>query len=183
MARILLLFSTHDGQTARIADRIARVLREASHEVTEYCAEEAGAGSDIERHDAVVIGGSVHMGHHARTLEQLVRRHAAALATRPSAFFSVSLSAAGTEAQRADATRVMAQFFLRTGWQPDDVTIFAGALPYTRYNPFVRFMMKLIVNAAGGDTDTSRDHEYTDWAAVDRFGALISGKLTLKQFA
>jgi menaquinone-dependent protoporphyrinogen oxidase len=29
--------------------------------------------------------------------------------------------------------------------------------------------MRLIVGHAGGDTDTSRDYEYTDWEAVTRF--------------
>jgi menaquinone-dependent protoporphyrinogen IX oxidase len=29
--------------------------------------------------------------------------------------------------------------------------------------------MKRISKQAGGATDTSRDHEYTDWAALDRF--------------
>jgi len=32
-------------------------------------------------------------------------------------------------------------------------------------------MMRIIVRMAGGDTDASRDHEYTDWAAVERFAA------------
>ncbi|HWH41740.1 MAG TPA: menaquinone-dependent protoporphyrinogen IX dehydrogenase [Usitatibacter sp.] len=183
MASILLIFSTHDGQTARIAERIDQVLREAGHVVDIHTDEAAGLGVDILRHDAVVIGGAVHMGRHAHSLEELVRHNHAKLAARPNAFFSVSLSAAGTEAQRGDASRVMAEFFLRTGWQPDDVAIFAGALPYTRYNPFLRFLMKLIVSKAGGDTDTSRDYEYTDWAAVDRFASAIAAKLAVKHFA
>ena len=29
--------------------------------------------------------------------------------------------------------------------------------------------MKRITKHAGGSTDTSRDHEYTDWVALDRF--------------
>jgi menaquinone-dependent protoporphyrinogen oxidase len=29
--------------------------------------------------------------------------------------------------------------------------------------------MRRISAKEGGDTDTSRDYEYTDWAAVDRF--------------
>jgi menaquinone-dependent protoporphyrinogen oxidase len=29
--------------------------------------------------------------------------------------------------------------------------------------------MKRIAKKSGGDTDTSRDYEYTDWAALDRF--------------
>jgi menaquinone-dependent protoporphyrinogen oxidase len=28
--------------------------------------------------------------------------------------------------------------------------------------------MKRIARASGGSTDTSRDHEYTDWEALDR---------------
>jgi menaquinone-dependent protoporphyrinogen oxidase len=183
MASILLIFSTHDGQTARIAERIDLVLREAGHVVDMHTDEAAGLGVDMVRHDAVVIGGAVHMGRHARSLEDLARHNHAKLATRPNAFFSVSLSAAGTQAQRDDASGVVAQFFQRTGWHPDDVAIFAGALPYTRYNPFMRFLMKLIVNKAGGDTDTSRDYEYTDWAAVDRFATLIASRLAVKSFA
>jgi menaquinone-dependent protoporphyrinogen oxidase len=30
--------------------------------------------------------------------------------------------------------------------------------------------MKRIVQKAGGDVDTSRDYEYTDWEDVRRFG-------------
>ena len=38
----------------------------------------------------------------------------------------------------------------------------AGALLYTRYNIFKRWIMKRIVAKAGGDTDVSRDYDYTD---------------------
>jgi menaquinone-dependent protoporphyrinogen oxidase len=43
------------------------------------------------------------------------------------------------------------------------------ALRYTRYNSLVRLVMRQISKKEGGDTDTSRDYEYTDWGAVDRF--------------
>jgi len=32
-------------------------------------------------------------------------------------------------------------------------------------------VMKWIAGKAGGSTDTSRDHEYTDWDALGRFAA------------
>jgi menaquinone-dependent protoporphyrinogen oxidase len=47
----------------------------------------------------------------------------------------------------------------------------AGALPYSKYNFFIRFIMRRIAAQAGGDVDTSRDYEYTDWGAVDRFAS------------
>jgi len=43
----------------------------------------------------------------------------------------------------------------------------AGALSYTKYNFLVRFVMKRIAKAQGASTDTSRDHELTDWEALD----------------
>ena len=49
--------------------------------------------------------------------------------------------------------------------------IVAGALLYTHYNFFVRWLMKRIVANAGGDTDTSKDYEYTDWSDVRAFAA------------
>jgi len=57
------------------------------------------------------------------------------------------------------------------------VTSFAGALLYRRYNPVIRLLMRFIVGAAGGETDTSRDYEYTDWKAVERLAADLAADL------
>jgi menaquinone-dependent protoporphyrinogen oxidase len=45
----------------------------------------------------------------------------------------------------------------------------AGALAYSKYNFFIKLVMKAIARKAGGPTDTSRDYEFTDWPALDRF--------------
>ena len=45
----------------------------------------------------------------------------------------------------------------------------AGALPYSKYSWWKRWMMRRIVAKAGGDTDTSRDYEYTDWNDLSEF--------------
>ena len=50
---------------------------------------------------------------------------------------------------------------------------FAGALRYSRYGWLKRRLMRSIARREGGDTDTSRDHVYTDWDAVDRFAVDI----------
>ena len=55
------------------------------------------------------------------------------------------------------------------GFRAPHVLPVAGALTYPKYNPFVRFLMKRIARAEGGSTDTTRDHEFTDFAAVERF--------------
>jgi menaquinone-dependent protoporphyrinogen oxidase len=45
----------------------------------------------------------------------------------------------------------------------------AGALRYSRYPLPLRWFMRRIAKQAGGDTDTSRDYEYTDWGRVDDY--------------
>jgi menaquinone-dependent protoporphyrinogen oxidase len=52
-------------------------------------------------------------------------------------------------------------------------------MPFTKYNPFIRFVLRRIARAKGLSTDVSRDHEYTDWEQVDRFArAFVAGGAT-----
>jgi menaquinone-dependent protoporphyrinogen oxidase len=70
---------------------------------------------------------------------------------------------------RAQTMEIVDKLLVDTGWHPRRVELVAGALPYTRYNFLIRFVMRQIAKKEGGDTDTSRDYEYTDWNAVERF--------------
>ena len=45
----------------------------------------------------------------------------------------------------------------------------AGAIMYRKYGFLKRFFMKLIASGAGGNTDTSKNYEYTDWDEVEHF--------------
>jgi menaquinone-dependent protoporphyrinogen oxidase len=110
---------------------------------------------------------------------RFVRANRSELDPIPSAFLSVTLSQAGAQRpgesperrrQFADDVDKMIGVFLKeTGWSPKHILPVAGSLAYRRYNPIVRFIMKRIARKAGADTDTSRDYEYTDWIALDRF--------------
>lgn len=74
----------------------------------------------------------------------------------------------------ADVHKVLERFFAETGWHPQRVQPVAGALLYTHYNFLIRLVMQHIAKHAGGSTDTSRDHEYTDWVALDQFVAAVA---------
>jgi len=184
MARILVLYSTYDGQTARIAERVASVLQRSGHAARLRAADavsgdDSAAAGEIAAADAIVVGAAIRYGHHSRELEKLVRAHAPALSGRPNAFFSVCLSAGGPGAKPVAARAYIEDFCRAARWQPGEVASFAGALQYSKYNPFIRFMMRLIVGFAGGETDTSRDYEYTDWAAVERFASSVAARATV----
>ena len=113
------------------------------------------------------MGASVHYGRHPAWLARLLRRHD--LRRAKTAFFSVSLGAKEEYAAR---------FLRRARWKPDRVAVFAGALPYSKNGPLKRRIVRAFAALAGHDTDTSRDYDYTDWAAVERFAAGFSETLT-----
>jgi menaquinone-dependent protoporphyrinogen oxidase len=165
MHEVTVLFATTEGQTARIAEHIAAQLRRRGHRV-----EVAPASSDqleLTTCAGVIIGASVHYGHHPAWLARLLR--ARDLRGLKSAFFSVSLGA-----KKRYATR----FLRRARWTPDLVGVFRGALLYSKYGPLKRLVVRTFAAIAGHDTDTSRDYEYTEWKAVERFASAFSETLT-----
>jgi menaquinone-dependent protoporphyrinogen oxidase len=117
-----------------------------------------------------ILGGSLHRHRHQSSLAHFAKANAAWLNVIPVAFFSVSLSIAGDDADaRAEVKRLAGEFLDVAGLHAETVELIAGALKYTRYDFFKRWVMRLIAARAGGDTDISCDHEYTDWHGVRRF--------------
>jgi len=175
--KVLLLHASFDGQAESIAERIGTVLRAEGH-VALVCPFTT-ARDALPDCEAIVVGAAIRYGHHSRALEKLVRAQRITIESRPNAFFSVCLSAGGPGAKPSEARRYVEDFIRKTGWEPGQVASFAGALRYSHYNPFIRLLMRLIVGTAGGDTDTSRDYEYTDWPAVERFAREFAARLRL----
>ena len=86
-------------------------------------------------------------------------------------FFSVSLAAHERAAEsQGEAEGYVDDFVRESRWHPGKIGIFAGALAYTKYGFFTRWVMRQIARRKGsGDLDSSRDYVYTDWRAVRRF--------------
>lgn len=179
MSRILVIHHSRDGQAARIGSRIARVLEACGNRVEVLPATTPSLTADIDENDAIVVGAGVRFGRHGGEFERTLRRHREGLAHKPNAFYSVSMAMAGDEPKREEARRYADGLIARTGWHPDRTVLFAGALRYTAYNPFVRWMMRKIAEHTGRATDTTCDHEYTDWAEVDRFARDFAARMAL----
>ena len=168
--RLLIVYGTTDGMTERIAEHMAEVVRGAGHLVRVTRADDLRFPSDLADFDGVLVGASLHAGGFQRSVARFVRGHAAALAKRPNAFFSVCLAAASRDPrERQAAARIAAAFPRGLGWIPDRTEVIAGALMFSRYGFLRRFALKRIAQKELGAIDASRDHVYTDWPAVDRF--------------
>jgi menaquinone-dependent protoporphyrinogen oxidase len=170
ICEVPVFFATSEGQTRRIAKRIASVLHDLG---LESCAIDMAGPDAANVHWAhvcgAVVGASIHAGKHQKAAERFVRSHAARLTSVPSAFFSVSLSAASMNAKEVEAAKNLATAFPPAcGWTPVRIDSVAGRLAYLEYGFFIRWVMKRIARKEGAPTDTSRDYELTNWEEVDR---------------
>lgn len=165
--KTLVLYSSHDGQTKAIASSIASTLSET----LECDVLDLAISMDINLADyqSVVIGASVRYGHFQRSLYKFTKQNVAQLNTMPSAFFAVNLTARKPEKRTPQTNAYTRKFLLATPWQPKQCAVFAGALRYPRYGWLDKAMIKLIMKMTSGETDTSKEVEYTDWQDVTRF--------------
>jgi len=169
MANVLIVYATKEGQTEKIARHIADTVRAAGHDAELVDVQHEAPPRDLARFQAILVGAPLH-GMYPRAITRFVRAHRALLEQKHAAFFSVGLAVASrTSDGRAQTLAVVERFIQSTGWRPARVELIAGALPYSKYNFLVKFVMRRISAHEGGDTDTSRDYEYTDWPAVERF--------------
>ena len=168
MCDVPVFYATTDGQTRLIAEHLANALRSQGLESVALDVTHVDAWSLDRRHvRAALLGASVHAGKHQSTAAKFVRAHREWFNELPSAFFSVSLSIASSNPTEGDAARAIAKTFLdQTGWHPSRVACLAGRLAYTRYGWLKRMLMRRIARKEGGPTDTSRDHELTNWTEV-----------------
>lgn len=164
MTHILIVYGTTDGHTRKIAQVLAEDLRAKRCSVDVMDAAQMLWRVSPDGYDGVIVAASVHIGDYQRTVGRWVRMYAPVLNGLPTAFLSVCLAVLErrTEAQR-EVNRIMERFLARCGWRPTITKMVAGAVLYTRYGWLKRRMMKRIVEKAGGDTNTTRDFEYTDW--------------------
>ena len=169
---LLVAYATTDGMTAEIAERIGRIARIADVSVDVLDTAHLPDDFDPESYDAVLLGASMHAQGYQRAARRFVERYRGTLRTRPSGFFSVSLSIVSRRAEEREAAQLLAEAFpLRLGWNPGVVVSFAGALMYSHYGFLRRAAMKRIAAKELGVVDTTHDTVFTDWQTVDQFAA------------
>lgn len=169
MPRILLIYSTTDGHTLEICERLRTVMERQGHEVT-LLAIEAAMDVDPAAFDKLVLGASIRYGKHHQRVHAFIDRHARSLAQMPNAFFSVNLVARKAEKRSPQTNPYLKKFLRRIPWQPKQLAVFAGKLDYPRYGFMDRQIIRLIMWMTKGPTDPSSVIDFTDWDQVEAFG-------------
>jgi menaquinone-dependent protoporphyrinogen oxidase len=167
---VLIIYGSSEGQTKKISGIIADIISNKGHQVDMQSGDQLPESFSTDTYDAVIIGGSIHMGNYPSYIKEFVMTHRDWLNSIPTAFFTVCMAIHSQHAKsRNEAIRYHEGFLAETGLLPKFTETFSGAVKYTEYNFITRFIMKWISRKEGGSTDTSHDHEYTDWVSVERF--------------
>ena len=173
MARILIAYSTVDGQTRRICERMQRSLEGAGHAVTLACLG-GGERPGVDGFDKIVIGASIRYGKHRPEVFEFIRQHQPALEARPSAFFTVNAVARKPGKDSPEGNPYVKAFCRLTPWRPPLVGVFAGRIDYRRYGFVDRQVIRFIMWLTKGPTDPQACVEFTDWGKVDAFSGRVA---------
>jgi len=180
-----VLFTSTEGQTALIAIRLSTILREHGFDSRALdMADPDAAALDWTCVHGALVGASIHMGRHQKAANTFVHAHASDLNAVPSAFFSVSLSAASRNQKEVYAAEQLARMFPpKHEWKPYRIVSVAGRLAYLEYGFLKRMVMKWIARKEGAPTDASRDYELTNWKVVDQLGHDMAALITSRTAA
>jgi menaquinone-dependent protoporphyrinogen oxidase len=172
MARIAVVYSTVDGHTIEICNRLKEVAAASGHEgeLLELTPE---SSLDLDSFDRIVIGASIRYGKHRPEVVTFIESHQALLEGKHAAFFSVNAVARKPEKRDPETNPYVRKFFSTLSWQPSVVGVFGGRIDYSLYGFVDRTMIRFIMWMTKGPTDLNTKVDFTDWDAVKRFGEAI----------
>ena len=173
MASILITYSTTDGHTRSICEKLKQVI-EAQHHSVVISAMADDPDIDIEPFDKIVIGASIRYGKHQKQVFEFIEQNQPILDGKPNAFFSVNVVARKPEKNLPETNPYLQKFLKQIPWQPQLLAVFAGKIDYPRYNFVDKHMIRFILWMGKGPTDLSTTTEFTDWEKVAEFGRSIA---------
>ena len=173
MTKILIIYSTKDGQTLKICQALQTDIKQHGNEVTLVPIDDAGQ-VDLASFDKIVIGASIHYGRHHPDIHAFIKRNQSILDSKPNAFFSVNVVARKPEKRQADTNPYLKKFLKSISWQPKQIAVFAGKIDYPSYNIVDRTVIRMIMWLTKGPTDSNAIVEFADWDQVRSFANIIS---------
>ena len=167
MAKYLVAYAGWKGTSKEVADEIANVLRGQGAQV------DVAAAQKVRRlagYDGVVLGASVRVGNPHPAARGFTRRHAAKLASIPTALFVVCMTMKESTEENIETAKSYIEKF-RSGApavQPAAVGLFAGRwVPEIFPWPVSKLMHKM--EGAG---------DYRDWDAIRAWAGELGGKFS-----
>ena len=167
MSSFLFIYSSTDGHTKKICERIKKFLTDGN--LVELVSIEDVKKINLSCFEKIIIGASIRYGKHSKELYRFIKLNKDILDQKKCAFFSVNVVARKSEKNTAETNPYINEFLKISNWKPNKLRVFAGKVDYPNYNFFDKYIIKLIMFITNGPIDTSQSFEFTDWSKVDDF--------------
>ena len=167
MSVSIIIYSSTDGHTKVICERIMNFLNEKS-DIKIISLEEANK-LDLSEFSKIIIGASIRYGKHSNKLYNFIESNKDILDQKESIFFSVNVVARKPEKNSPSTNPYIKKFLKTSKWKPKKIGVFAGKVDYPKYSFFDKYIIKFIMFITKGPTDTSKSYNFTDWSKVDDF--------------
>lgn len=158
--KFCILYSSVDGQTKKICEKISLCLEKQDVETNLFAIEDFDG--DILKYNTLIIGAGIRYGKHHKNVTTFISKNTSKLDKIQTAFFSVNLVARKEAKSSPNSNPYMIKFLKSIQWKPDFTEVFAGKLDYSIYSFRDRIMIKLIMKFTDGPTKTNKPIEYTN---------------------
>ncbi len=173
MVKTIIIYSTTDGHTQKISQRLKQVIENKNNQAELVPVEKANA-IDLDLFDKIVVGASIRYGKHNKKIYDFIKKNSQILDGKPNAFFSVNLVACNPKKDKPETNPYLQKFLTQTPWKPKHLAVFAGKIDFQKYIVWDRLMMRLIMWITKGLTDPKSNIDYTNWSQVESFGHTIN---------
>ena len=164
MKKILLTYSTVDGHTKTICEKILSYSETSQVDILPI-----DSSINIKDYDTVVIGASIRYGKYRDEIFEFIKENEELLNSKNNAFFSVNVVARKENKNKPETNPYLLKFLNKISWQPKILDVFAGKIDYPKYKFLDKYAIKFIMWITKGPTDTSKVYEFTDWNRVKSF--------------
>ena len=164
MEKSLITYSTVDGQTKIISEKIAQFATQSGVDVFPI-----SDNIELGKYKTIIIGASIRYGKYRKEVYSFVEKNIEILDSKENAFFSVNVVARKPEKNTPETNPYLIKFLKKIKWKPKNLGVFAGKIEYPKYKFVDKYAIKFIMWITKGPTDTSKTYEFTDWKKVESF--------------
>ena len=171
MKKTAVIYSSTDGHTVKICEKIIEIIKHES--IISLSSIEEADSLDLESYDFILVGASIRYGNHKANLFSFIKNNLESLNKKDTAFFNVNAVARKEDKNTPATNPYLIKFFKKVAWKPTLLEVFAGKISYPKYHFFDKHMIRFIMWMSKGPTDSSKVFEFTDWKKVESFGKKV----------
>lgn len=169
MHQNLIIYSSTDGQTIKICERIMSIIGDCK-----IVSIDEAKNENLSKYEKVIVGASIRYGKHKPELYEYISENCDHLIDINASFFSVNVVARKPEKNTPLTNPYVQKFLSISQWHPSLIGVFAGKIDYPRYGVLDKLMIRLIMWITKGPTNTKNVYEFTNWDDVDSFAKKLS---------